>query len=421
MDSIMVCGGRPLYGETRIQGSKNAALPILAATVLVKGKTRLYRCPKILDIIYMLHILREIGCTVFWEDEDVLVIDAADCDGYEIAEQYAGKMRSSIILLGSVLGRNGRVQVPYPGGCIIGKRPIDMHIAALQTMNVHIETHEKTLSAQTSGLTGATLDLALPSVGTTENIILAAVTARGRTRINGAAREPEIAALCDYLNHAGARITGAGTETIEINGVRRLQQTTYEIPADRIVAGTYSLATVATRGSTILYDAPIHQMDAFIKIIQSMGARVSRIRHADRIGLVIDAEQAVHAVEYLETKEYPGFPTDLQSQLMTVLTTADGTSRILETIFEERYKIVGELQKMGAHITIQDREAVIESVPRLQGTTLQASELRGGAALVIAGLMAQQTTIVENAHFIKRGHEDIVKDLKELSASIKYL
>ncbi len=255
----MVCGGRPLYGETRIQGSKNAALPILAATVLIKGVTRLDQCPRILDIIYMLHILREIGCTAYWDDEDVLVVDARECDGYEISEQYAGKMRSSIILLGAVLGRNHKVQVPYPGGCTIGKRPIDLHIAALSAMNVRIETCERVLCAHTDGILGNTISLALPSVGTTENIILAAVTAKGRTRIRGAAKEPEITALCDFLNHAGARITGAGTECIEINGVKRLREVDYKIPADRIVAGTYSLATVATRGSTILYDAPIEQ------------------------------------------------------------------------------------------------------------------------------------------------------------------
>ncbi len=421
MDSIMVCGGRPLYGETKIQGSKNAALPVLAATVLVRGITKLYHCPRILDILNMLHILREIGCAVFWDDEDVLVVDARECGGTVISEKYAGRMRSSIILLGAVLGRNGSVRVPYPGGCTIGKRPIDLHIASLEKMNVHIETCEKALVACTDGLTGTDICLPIPSVGATENIILAAVTAKGKTRLRGAAREPEIVTLCDFLRRSGAKITGGGTDVIEIAGVRRLQQTTYEIPADRIVAGTYSLATVATRGSTILYEAPMEQMSSLIQIIKSMGAVVSRIRHADRVGMVIDAEHAVQAVPYLETMEYPGFPKDLQSQLMAALTIAEGRSRICERIFEERYKVVGELQKMGAHITIQNREAVIEGVPRLQGTCITASELRGGAALIIAGLMAQGTTVIEHAHFIKRGYEDIVQDLKELSAVIKYI
>lgn len=410
-----------MYGETKIQGSKNAALPILAATVLIRGITRLYHCPKILDILYMVHILREIGCRVYWDEEDVLVVDAKECDGYEISAQYAGRMRSSIILLGSVLGRNGRITVPYPGGCTIGKRPIDMHVSSLEKMNVRIETCETLLHAYTEGITGNDICLQIPSVGTTENIILAAVTARGRTRIIGAAKEPEITALCDFLRNAGARIAGAGTDEIVIVGVNQLQPVSYVIPADRIVAGTYSLATAATRGSTILYDAPIEQMSALLRVLTEMGVRLNRIGHGSKRGLVIDAEHAYRPISYLETREYPGFSTDLQSQIMAVLAVADGTSRIRENIFEERYKVVSELQKMGAHITIQDRNAVIEGVPRLFGSRLKASELRGGAALIIAGLMAQGTTIIENAHFIKRGHEDIVKDLQELSAAVKYL
>lgn len=421
MDSIMVCGGRPLYGETRIQGSKNAALPILTATVLIRGITRLEHCPRILDIYYLIHILREIGCIATWEDEEVLTVDATHCDGHRISDKYAGRMRSSIILLGALLGRNKRAYVPYPGGCTIGKRPIDLHISSLEQMQIQIETDEAMLYAKTDEIAGTQITLPIPSVGATENIILAAVCATGNTTIIGAAMEPEVVSLCDFLQCAGAVIKGIGTDIIDITGIKQLHSITYRIPSDRIVAGTYSLATVGPRGSTILYDAPMEQMDALQQTLTRMGAKISRIRHGEKCGMVIDAEQAEGCVPYLETEAYPGFPTDLQSQIMAVLTIADGTSRIKETIFEERYQVVSELKKMGANISITDREAVIESVPRLYGKTLEASELRGGAALVIAGLIAHGNTIIERAHFIERGYEDIVKDLKELSASVKYL
>lgn len=420
MDSIMVCGGRTLYGETKIQGSKNAALPILAATVLIRGITRLCHCPRILDLYYLIHMLREIGCIVYWEGDDILVVDAGHCDGYVISNQYAGKMRSSVILLGAMLGRSGRASVPYPGGCTIGKRPIDLHISSLQEMQIQIETSETMLYAHTDCIVGGRICLPIPSVGATENIILAAVRAKGKTRIMGAAKEPEIVALCEFLRCAGAVISGEGTEIIDITGVQCLYPISYEIPADRIVAGTYSLATIGTRGSTILYDAPMEQMTSLIQVMQTMGARVSRLRHGGKKGMVIDAEHANGCIPYLETQVYPGFPTDLQSQTMAVLTLAEGTSRIRETIFEERYKVVKELHKMGARISIQDGDAVVEGVPKLCGNVLKASELRGGAALIIAGLSAHGTTIVENAHYISRGYEDIVKDLQELSAVIKY-
>ncbi len=414
MNSIIVNGEHPLFGEVTIQGSKNAALPIIAATVLNKGITTIYNCPRIADIYYMLRILQFNGCVVQFKDA-VLTIDASKCDGYRIPVEYADKMRSSITLLGALLGRNKHAETPQPGGCVIGARPIDLHIGALKQMNISFKTDGQFLYAKTDGIKGATIRLKRKSVGATENIILAAVLAEGRTQIYGAAREPEIVALCDFLKKAGARISGEGTDYIIIDGVSDLNSTQYSVQPDRIVAGTYCLAAVATRGQIVLQECPHHHLVALMQVLNKMGVRAER----EKQKLYLDARRANASIPYLVTSEYPGFPTDLQSQLMSVLSIANGRSVIRENIFEERYKVAAQLRMMGASIRISENEAYIDGVESLTGCQVTAEELRGGAALVIAGLAAKGRTVIQNAHFIARGYENIVGDLKKLGAYIE--
>ena len=417
MESFEITGGIPLCGEVQIQGSKNAALPILAATVLIEGITVLYNCPRIIDIMYMVQILEYLGCIVTWEDSHVLCVDARNARKTEIPEHYANKMRSSITLLGALLGRRGSASMPYPGGCVIGRRPIGMHLSALEKMNVSIIADENQLYAFTDKLMGADIVFDKKSVGATENALLAAVCAQGQTHITGAAQEPEIIELCRFLNQAGASISGIGSGRLVIEGVEHLQETSYRIMPDRIVAGTYLFAAAATKGQVILWDAPEKQLEAVLNACRDMGMH---LKQEDR-ALYVDARDGIQALSYLETKEYPGFPTDLQSILLSALALADGKSIVKETIFEARFKAVEELLRMGADIRLDTAEnsAVVYGVPKLSGADVYAKELRGGAALVVAGLAAEGVTRVHNLYYIKRGYENIERDLKHLGGSIR--
>lgn len=415
MNSIEIVGGNPLHGEISVQGSKNGVLPILAGTILIAGVTVLHNCPKIIDVEYMVQILESVGCDCKWSNHS-LTVDASKVKDYHIPVTLAKEMRSSIVFLGSLLGRKKRAFIPHPGGCVIGDRPIDIHLKALQDMNVKIKEKENYLYAKVRKIKSTELILKSPSVGATENIILASVLSKGTTYIKNAAKEPEIVELCNFLNQAGADISGAGSEIILIKGVPKLQDVEYEITSDRIVAGTYILAATATRGNIVLKNAPIKQLDYLIKIMEDVGA-VIEINGND---LHIHAEEAKNAVTYIKTEPYPGFPTDLQSQMLVTLSIAEGTSVIEETIFEQRFRIVDELIKMGADIKIEDKKVIINGVGNLTGNTVTARELRGGAALVLAGLIAKGETKVVNAHFIARGYEDICGDLKSLGADIKY-
>lgn len=413
MDRIEILGGNPLYGEIRIQGSKNSALPIIAATILHRGVCVLHNCPKIIDVRYMIQILKRIGCEAHWET-DTLVIDASGLDSSDIPAEYAEKMRSSIMMLGSLLGRTKEASIPHPGGCVIGKRPIDLHISGLSRMGVDFR-ESRILEAKAQKIAGCPVELPFPSVGATENLILAAVLAEGETRIKGAAMEPEIFELCRFLKAMGADIQGEGSPEIEIRGVKELHDVEYTIIPDRIVAGTYLCAAAATKGQVCLLNPPEGQLNALLEILRQMGVACRQ----EKGTVVVDATEGTHGVALVETQPYPGFPTDMQSQLMAALSVADGKSTIREMIFEDRYKAVDGLVKMGAHIRVNGKEAVIEGVTGLTGTTVQAEELRGGAALVIAGLCAQGMTYIENRVFIDRGYEDICRDLKKLGGNIR--
>lgn len=413
MDSIQIEGGFPLYGSTRIQGSKNATLPILAATVLVRGVSTIYNCPRIADVASMIKILENIGCRVRRRGCSVTV-DASRIRNSWLPREDVVKMRSSIMLMGALLGRTGEVFLDFPGGCVIGERPVDIHLHALQQLGAVIMEEDESIAAKAGVLRGADIRLEFPSVGATENAILAAVTAKGDTIVRNAAKEPEISSLCGFLNGAGAKITGIGTDTLYIHGVSYLRSVAYCVPGDRIVAGTYLLGCIACGGSIELTNAPVAQMDAVIQCAECMGGRVNY--DADSIRILMEGKRG--PVPYLKTAIYPGFPTDLQSVLLVACSRCEGISTIEETIFENRFKIVKELNSMGANVGIDDRKVHIIGTQHLHGKFVVAEELRGGAALVLAGMAAEGYTIVSNKYFIDRGYEDICGDLSRLGARV---
>ncbi|MGN6710006.1 UDP-N-acetylglucosamine 1-carboxyvinyltransferase [Anaerocolumna jejuensis] len=415
MTYIEIMGGKKLSGEVNIQGSKNTVLPILAATLLINGITKLNHCPKILDVEHMIEILVDIGCTVTWEDSSILV-DTRGLSTDVVPTELIKKMRSSIILLGALLGRCHSAVVTYPGGCTIGARPINFHLDAFKKMNVALEEEDGLIKCVTNGIKGADIYFPSPSVGATENVILAGTLGFGKTRIFNAAREPEILELCKFLNSAGAKIYGAGTGRIEIEGVASLYQTEYTAPSDRIVAGTYLAAAAGTGGEVTLKGIGCGSLYAVIQTLREMGSHIVCLQDA----ITIHSDAAIKAVSEIKTAPYPGFPTDMQSQIMSVLMKASGSSKIVEEIFEGRYQNVPEQARFGAQICLQDREAFITGVPVLKASEVSAGELRGGAALVIAGLMAEGRTIVKNPYHIQRGYEDICRDLRALGAQIEY-
>lgn len=413
LGKIEVEGMHRLHGEVRIQGSKNAALPILSACVLNKGETVLHGCPRIRDVSSMLEALESAGAKVSWE-KDTLILDTSVMEPVPFIEK-AGHMRSSVMLLGSFLARFGRATIGYPGGCCIGKRPIDLHEQALGAMGAVFCEEETYLEARCQKLEGCDLYLPYPSVGVTENVLLAACGASGMTRIYGAAREPEISELCGFLSGLGIRIHGTGTDTISVIGREIQTHGEYTICSDRIVAGTYLMAVAAAGGEAVLLEAPLEHMRYTIRLLGKMGAKLRR----DGRNLKIQMEEAPEPLPYLWTSPYPGFPTDLQSPLLSVLCRANGVSRIEERIFENRFLIAEELKKMGADLRVEAQTVYIRPVPRLLPAQLYAKDLRGGAALVIAALEAEGTSVVWNADVISRGYEDIGKDLQALGAHIR--
>ena len=367
MEYLEIEGGSPLRGEVRIQGSKNAALPILSAAILHHGTTVLKNCPKIIDVLYMLEILKDFGCKVHWE-EDALVIDASNLNDCQVAECYGRQMRSSIMLLGSLLGRMGSAFVSYPGGCVIGARPIDIHLSALKDLGAVLVEEPAGLRAVCEQPVGTRVCLPFPSVGATENVVLLAVFAKGVTILENAAREPEIGELCRFLNSMGARIQGAGTRKILIEGVRELHDTEFTIMPDRIVAGTYMLLTAVAGGEVLLREVPVEQLDSVQMILSDMGV----LQEVRKNELRLQRTGRPNRLEEVCTRPYPGFPTDLQSPLLSALSLARGKSVIRETIFEERFKIVEELRRMGADISVEGQKAIIQGVEELHRAELTA-------------------------------------------------
>jgi UDP-N-acetylglucosamine 1-carboxyvinyltransferase len=413
LDRIRILGGIPLQGKVYIQGSKNAALPMMAAALLHDGVSVLHGCPKIADVLCMEQILASMGAVTWWEGHS-LYLDCRNITGIEVKESYARKMRSSVILLGALLGRKKEGRIGYPGGCVIGKRPINLHLEILKELGAVIREEGDEILAHCTKLQGCHIYLPMSSVGATEQGILAAVLADGTTYLHHCAKEPEILWMQAFLRGMGADITGAGTETIRISGVKRLRDSQFAIPPDRIVAGTYLCAGAITRGRLVLENCPFGELEAFLQVYGKMGGQ---FQHNSGT-LIADSRGLYSPVPYLETAVYPGFPTDLQSPLLAVLSIAKGESRMRETIFEDRYKAAVELNRMGANIKVQGQDAYIAGVSGLHGCEVQAEELRGGAALVLAGLAAEGETVVNGCRFIQRGYECICEDFTALGGRI---
>ncbi len=413
MDSIRIQGGVTLQGKVRIQGSKNASLPVLAATLLVGESSFIRNCPRIADVHSMVSLLKSLGCSVHWQEMGISV-DSSQVRKGEMPREAVTGMRSSLCLMGALIGRCSEVVMEHPGGCVIGERPIDLHLYALRQMGVVFTEESGKLKAEASRLHGAFIRLPFPSVGATENVILAGVMAEGDTVLEGAAREPEIFTLCRFLGECGAHIEGAGSSRLVIRGGRRLYGTDFTVPSDRIVAGTYLFGCIGTGGCVLLEQAPKEEMAAVMETAGQMGGRVCTSPE----GIYVQAPVRPEPVKIL-TEPYPGFPTDLQSVALAAETMGSGCTYIEESIFENRFRILEDLARMGACIRQKDsRTVTVQGVERLHGAYVEAKELRGGAALVVAGLMAQGETFVNGCPFIYRGYENIGRDFRELGARV---
>lgn len=413
MSRYHITGGTKLSGETVINGAKNSVLPILAATVMNGNINVIRDCPNLKDVRTMLNILEAIGCKTEFKN-NIITVDSKPLNTYIIPERLVCEMRSSIFLLGPMLSRCGRVYISYPGGCEIGQRPIDLHLKLLRQLGVIIEESHGYLECRAEKLKGSTIQLDFPSVGATENAMLASVEADGTTRIKNAAKEPEIVDLQNFLNRMGAKISGAGTSEIHIEGKRKLHEVEHTIIPDRICAGTILAGAAMTGGEVLVKNViPEH-----LSIISSKFVEAGCIVKEDKNSIYLKAPKRLKAVETIKTLPYPGFPTDMQSQFLTTMSIADGTSMVSETIFENRFKTVGELAKMGAKIKVDGRVAVINGVKELTGARVNAKDLRGGAALVLAGLAAQGETIIENISHIDRGYDKLEENISDLGGKI---
>ncbi len=414
MSKFLVNGGNRLGGKIEISGAKNSALPILAASVINGKENIINRCPDLKDVNTMIKILRSIGCKVK-KEKDTIIVDSENINSIEIAENLVREMRSSIFLMGPMLARFGRIVISYPGGCEIGPRPIDLHLKGLREMGVKIEESHGFLECKVDKLRGSEIHLDYPSVGATENIMMAAVLADGKTTIRNAAKEPEIQDLQNYLNKMGAKIKGAGSSIIEIEGVKELNGTEHKIIPDRIVAGTILTAAAITKSEIIIENVISDHIVSVLAKLKETGCILLEKDHQ----IKITPPLKIKSVDILRTLPYPGFPTDMQAQFVALLSIANGTSIVTETVFENRFKHTEELIRMGAKIKVDGRVAVIKGVEKLTGAKVTAKDLRGGAALVLAGLAAEGITEVDNIVHIDRGYDNLDIMLKKLGADIK--
>ncbi len=414
MQSFFICGGNKLMGELEVQTSKNAVLPILAGCILCDKDVVLHKFPKFEDTLTMLKILESLGAKTYIYENDVK-IECESITNHEIPVDLASKIRSSIFSLGAILSRFKKAKVPYPGGCAIGARPIDLHIKGLKQLGAKIIDKHGFLYCDGSNMKSGVVNIDFPSVGATENIILASVFLKGRTKIINCAKEPEIVDLANFLNSMGAKIHGAGDSIIEIEGVEKLDGGEYTPITDRIIAGTYILATLICGGDVTLKNINTEHIQSLMHNLKNNCCKM--IVKGDTLRVV--ANKRPKAISKIETQPYPGFPTDLQPQIMSMLSIARGTSVVVENLFESRFKHVGELKKLGADILVNDKTAIIKGKSMLYGANVTCQDLRGGAGLVLAGLVAKGYTTVDDVFHIDRGYYHMEKDLQQLGANIE--
>ncbi len=403
-----------LQGSVSVSGSKNAAIPILAATLLAEGKTTLYNVPRLTDITVMCEILTCLGATVLWENENTLVVDAGTIVQTVAPYDLTSRMRGSFLVMGPLLARKKQVRLSLPGGCPIGSRPVDLHLKGFQALGAAVTKGYGFAEVSAKKLKGNKIYLDFPSVGATENIIMAAAKAEGTTTVENAAAEPEIADLAAFLNAMGAKVTGAGTDTVHVRGVTEFTPASYTIMPDRIEAGSFMVASAITGGDVKIEGViPAHLKPLTAKLCE-MGTEIKTTGNSLRI----KCDRLCRAAD-VKTLPFPGFPTDMQAQMMALLSISGGTGIVTETIFENRFMHAQELCRMGANIKVEGHCAVVEGVDHLTGTTVAATDLRAGAALVLAGLAAEGKTEVVNIHHIDRGYENLDGKLRALGANIE--
>ena len=414
MDVIKVEGGLPISGEVRVGGAKNSALKLMAATIMAPGVTTLSNVPNISDVHVMGKVLKRLGATIEVVDEHTLSIDTSAVDKWETPYELVAKMRASTAVMGPLLARFGKAVVAMPGGCNIGARKIDLHILGLEALGVQFEiAHGNIHASAPEGIVGAHVTLEFASVGATENLMMASVHAKGTTVIDNAAREPEIVDLANMLNAMGAKVRGAGTPVIEIEGVGELHPVTHEVVGDRIEAGTFLAAGALAGGPVRVVGFKPEHLGLVLKKFEAMGITVER----EERGCTVSRTGALKAVD-IQTLPFPGFPTDMQAQVMAMLTLAEGQCIVTENVFENRFMFAGEIARMGADITIEGHHAIVRGVKRLSGAQVKSPELRGGASLVLAGLVADGETTVSNIFHIERGYERFVEKLRGLGANV---
>jgi UDP-N-acetylglucosamine 1-carboxyvinyltransferase len=412
MDKIIIEGGRRLRGEVRISGAKNAALPILCSAILSGGKSTFKNVPVLQDVRTMGRLLAKLGCEV--EGERTVTIVSDKLSDFSAPYEMVKTMRASVLVLGPLVARHGRARVSLPGGCAIGARPIDQHLKGLEAMGAKISLTHGYVEAKAKRLRGARIVFDVPTVTGTENVMMAAALAKGRSVIENCAREPEVEELARVLNKMGARVQGAGTTVIDVEGVDELHPIEHAIIPDRIEAGTFMVAAAVTRGDVLIRDCLPEHLDAVIAKLRASGAEIT----AEDGGLRVRGRGEPGPVD-ITTQPYPGFPTDMQAQFMVLASVSSGQSVITETIFENRYMHVQELARMGADIHVDGRTSIIRGVPRLSGTTVMATDLRASASLILAGLVASGTTEILRVYHLDRGYERIEKKLRPLGAEIK--
>ena len=415
MEKLIVKGGKRLVGTVKTSGAKNAVLPIIAASIMGTSPSHFDEVPMLEDVRTISEVLRSLGIKVDSKEKNCLDIDSTVVESYEPPCELMRNMRASFFVMGPLLARMGKARIYMPGGCAIGARPVDIHLKGFEALGVVLDQQDGFIEATTpNGLKGATIYFDFPSVGATENVMMAAALAEGVTILENAAEEPEIVALASYLNKMGAKIRGAGTDVIRIEGVKELHGADYTIIPDRIEAGTYMIAAAMTGGDVIIDNVlPEHQKPLIAKLREA-GAIVEE--DIDKVRVIGNGTLKGVSVK---TLPYPGFPTDMQAQIMAMMVVSEGNSKVTETVFENRFMHVEELNRMGATITTADRSANIEGPAKLVGCDVRATDLRAGAAMILAGLVAEGETRIGDLHHIDRGYEDIVEKLKNLGADIE--